>query len=326
MGSAETARIFVRGRAPARLEARLSEHLHLLHHDSPDPGQEWCELEGSAVRGIANASGRPLTGDLMDRLPRLEVISSLGVGYDMIDVAAAVERGIVVTHTPGVLDADVANYALLLLLAASRDLSLQDSHVRQGRWPVEGPTPLTRTIEGATVGIVGLGRIGRNLAAKLGAFGITVLYHGRRPQPQVAYEFCDDLASMAARADALILCLPGGPETDGMIDAAVLNALGPDGILVNVARGSVVDQLALIAALEEGRLGRAALDVFADEPEVPQALRVLPNVLLSPHAASATVETRTAMFDLTADNLIAWFGRGRVLTPVPECADLVAAR
>ena len=258
----------------------------------------------------------------MDQMPRLEVIASLGVGYDMIDMEAALARGIVVTHTPDVLNADVANYALLLVLAASRDLVAQHAHVRSGAWVDRGPTPLTHSVQGASFGIVGLGRIGRTLARKLEMFDGAILYHGRSAQPDLPYEYCPDLVAMAARCDVLILLLPGGAGTDHLIGADVLEALGPKGLLVNVARGSVVDQPALIKALQDGRLGHAALDVFDDEPRVPQVLRDLPNVLLSPHAASATVETRQAMFDLTADNLIGWFRDGKALTPVPECADL----
>jgi len=314
--------IYGRGRLPPRLDARLAEHFILRCDPAPFPTEDWLARHGATVRGLANASVTPLTADLLDRLPKLEIISSIGVGYDMIDVAAARARGIVVTHTPDVLNADVANYALLLLLAASRDLILQDAHVRSGRWASDGPTPLTHTLEGQPIGIVGLGRIGRTLAKKLEIFGGPILYHGRREQSGVPYEFCPDLYDMARRVAALVLCLPGGAGTDRLIDARALDALGPDGILVNVARGSVVDQAALIEALAEGRLGRAALDVFADEPNVPQALRDSDRVILSPHAASATVETRTAMFDLTADNLIDWFRTGASRTPVPECRDM----
>lgn len=315
--------IYGRGVLPPRLDSRLAERFTLRCDPDPIPSEDWLARHGTAIAGLANASSAPLTAALMDRLPNLRIISGLGVGYDMIDVAAARERGIVVTHTPDVLNADVANYALLLLLAASRDLILQDTHVRSGRWVSDGPTPLTRSIEGQPLGIVGLGRIGRTLAAKLQMFGGPILYHGRRAQPDLPYEYCADLVAMARRCAALILCLPGGPDTQRLITAEVLDALGPDGILVNVARGSVVDQPALIAALAEGRLGRAALDVFDDEPNVPQALRDSDRVILSPHAASATSRTRAAMFDLTADNLIRFFDSGAPLTPVPECRDMV---
>lgn len=315
--------IYGRGVLPPRLDGRLAEHFTLHRDPEPMPPAAWLEQYGARVTGMANASFTPLGAELMDRLPNLKIISSLGVGYDKIDVAAARARGILVTHTPDVLNADVANYALLLLLAASRDLMVQDAYARSGRWAKEGRAALTTTLEGATLGIVGLGRIGRTLARKLEIFGGPILYHGRRPQPDVPYEFCPDLVDMAARCDALILLLPGGVETDRIVNAEVMAALGPTGILVNVARGSVVDEAALIAALAEGRLGRAALDVFAEEPNIPQALRDSDRVILSPHAASATAQTRQAMFDLTADNLIAYFAEGAPLTPVPECRDML---
>ncbi|TDK47432.1 2-hydroxyacid dehydrogenase [Antarcticimicrobium luteum] len=315
--------IYGRGRMPPRLEQRLSDHFTLHCDAAPAPSGDWFARHGDQIRGMTNASAAPLTGALMDRLPKLEIISGLGVGYDGIDVAAARARGIIVTHTPDVLNADVANYALLLLLAASRDLLFQDAYARSGRWARDGQAPLTSTLEGRSIGIVGLGRIGRTLAKKLEIFGGPILYHGRREQPEVPYEFCPDLCEMARRCTALILCLPGGAGTDRLIGTKVLDALGPEGILVNVARGSVVDQPALIAALEEGRLGRAALDVFEEEPAVPQTLCDSDRVILSPHAASATVETRTAMFDLTADNLIAHFRDGAPKTPVPECRDMI---
>jgi len=282
----------------------------------PDPGADWDVDAPEQVRGLVNFSGT-LGADVLDRFPKLEIVSHMGVGYDGVDVDAALERGIVVTHTRDVLNADVANFAFLMLLAASREYVRQDTHVRSGAWETR-QTPLTWSLEGKTVGIVGLGRIGRNLAAKLDAFNVTVLYHGRTQQ-DVPYEFCPDLVDMARRCRAMVLLLPGGADTDQIITADVLSALGPDGGLVNAARGSVVDQDALITALQTGELGWAALDVFADEPHVPQTLRDMPNVLLSPHAASATVETRTAMFNLVAQNIHSFFETGQPVTPIPEC-------
>ena len=285
-----------------------------------DPSADWQIDRPEDIRGVINFAGA-LSADVMDRLPNLEIISHMGVGYDGVDVQAARARGIVITHTRDVLNADVANFAFLMLLAASREYVRQDRHVRSGAWE-SGQTPLTWSIEGQTVGIVGLGRIGRNLAKKLEAFNVTVLYHGRSRQ-DVAYEFCADLEEMARRCRALVLLLPGGSDTDGLTTASVIDALGPESGLINAARGSVVDQAALIAALEAGRLGWAALDVFEDEPHVPQSLRDMQNVLLSPHAASATRETRGAMFALVAENIRAHFHDGAAVTPIPECADMV---
>jgi lactate dehydrogenase-like 2-hydroxyacid dehydrogenase len=298
---------------PAVLEGLSGYDVEII----ADPAVEWAVERADEVRGLVNFAGA-LTADMLDRLPGLEMISHMGVGYDGVDVDAVLARGITMSHTRDVLDADVANFAFLMLLAASRDYVRQDTHVRSGAWE-SGQTPLTWSIEGKTVGIVGLGRIGRNLARKLTAFNVDVLYHGRRPQ-DVPYEYCADLVGMARRCRALVLLLPGGAETDGLITAEVLAALGPEGGLVNAARGSVVDQEALIAALQDGSLGWAALDVFADEPHVPEVLRAMPNVLLSPHAASATVETRGAMFDLVVRNLRAFFETGAAVTPIPECS------
>ncbi|WP_050928414.1 2-hydroxyacid dehydrogenase [Aestuariivita boseongensis] len=297
---------------PPVMEALNGYHVEVVQ----DPTAAWEVDAPQEVRGLVNFAGS-LDRETLDRFPALEIVSHMGVGYDGVDVQAALERGITVTHTRDVLNADVANFAFLMLLAASREYVRQDTHVRSGAWE-QGQTQLTWSLEGKTVGIVGLGRIGRNLAAKLEAFNVTVLYHGRGKQ-DVPYEYCPDLVEMAARCRALVLLLPGGPETDHLITADVMNALGPEGGLVNAARGSVVDQDALIAALQDGRLGWAALDVFADEPHVPQVLRDMPNVLLSPHAASATVETRGAMFDLVAQNIRSYFETGKTLTPIPEC-------
>ncbi len=297
---------------PPVMDALQDFHIDVI----ADPQADWSVDALDQVRGLINFAG-PLGQNVLDRLPNLEIISHMGVGYDGVDVDAAIERGIVITHTRDVLNADVANFAFLMLLAASREYVRQDTHVRSGAWE-NGQTPLTWSLEGKTIGIVGLGRIGRNLAAKLEAFNVTVLYHGRTQQ-DVPYEFCSDLVDMAHRCRAIVLLLPGGQGTDQLINADVLSALGPGSGLVNAARGSVVDQDALISALQTGQLGWAALDVFAEEANVPKALRELSNVLLSPHAASATIETRGAMFDLVAQNLRSYFETGKTLTPIPEC-------
>lgn len=314
--------VYARGAMPPRLRDRLEAEFETAFGVALSDPEGWLRARGARVEGLANASFAPLGAPEMDLMPNLRIIAGFGVGYEMIDVAAAKARGIVVTHTPGVLDADVANLGLLLLLAASRDLIRADAHVRSGQWARNGPLPLTRSIEGAPVGIVGPGRIGRRLAQKLGAFDCEVSYHGRRAQPDLPWTFEPDLVALATRVRALILCLPGGPQTEGLVGPEVLDALGPEGILVNISRGSVVDEPALIAALSDGRLGAAALDVFATEPQVNPELCSMPNVVLSPHIASATVETRGAMADLVADNLNAFFGTGRALTPVPECREI----
>lgn len=259
--------------------------------------------------------------EIMEDLPNLELISCYGVGYDAIDTVEAVKRGIVVTHTPNVLNAEVATTAVLLMLACYRELLRDDSHVRSGNWEANGNPPLTRSADNQTVGILGLGRIGQAIADKLAPWSPTIVYHSRTKK-DVPYQYYDDLKAMAADCDVLICITPGGPSTNKIVNADVLEALGPQGTLINVSRGSVVDEAALITALQSGKLGWAGLDVFEKEPHVPQALRDLRNTVLLPHVGSATHETRAAMGALTVDNLLQHLNDGTVISPVPECADM----
>jgi lactate dehydrogenase-like 2-hydroxyacid dehydrogenase len=300
------------GGVTERMRARIEAQFTL--HTAPDG------VENEIVAVLTNGHDG-LRPEVMDRLPALKVISCFGVGYDAIDAVAAAKRGILVSHTPNVLNDEVANTAIMLWMAVSRKLVHLDQYVRAGRWATEGNPPLTRTIQGKTVGILGLGRIGQAIADRLAVFDAVVLYHSRSAK-DVAFEYVDDLREMAKRADCLIVITPGGPGTRHLVDADVIEALGPQGILINVARGSVVDETALTQALEDGRLGGAGLDVFDAEPQVPEALRNLENVVLQPHIGSATIETRQAMGDLTCDNLSRFLEDGTVLTPVPECAQL----
>jgi lactate dehydrogenase-like 2-hydroxyacid dehydrogenase len=245
-------------------------------------------------------------------------VSSFGVGYDRIDTRAAAQRGIVVTNTPDVLTEEVADTTLGLLLATVREMPQAERYLRAGRWP-EGDFRYSRaTLRNRTAGIVGLGRIGRAIARRLDAFLVPVAYHNRSRQTDVAYRYYDSLVAMARDVDILIVVTPGGDGTRHLIDAMVLEALGPNGILINIARGSVVDEQALIHALRNGTVLAAGLDVFEREPHVPVELMALDNVVLLPHIGSASVYTRDAMDQLVVDNLVAWFdGRGP-LTPVPE--------
>lgn len=299
-----------------RMRARLSARFDVIE---PGPDGDLPAGAGDAV-GVLTGGHIGVPEAVVAACPGLRAVSCYGVGYDAVDVAGLKARGIPVGHTPGVLDDDVANMAVLLLLAASRDLVLEDAHVRGGGWAQGGNRPLAPGIAGKRVGMLGLGRIGMSIARKLEtAFGCDIVYHTRTAR-DVSYRHYGDLVDMARECWAVIAITPGGPATHHLVDQQVMEALGPDGILVNVARGSVVDQEALIACLSDGRLGRAALDVFADEPHVPQALAALGNVIMTPHIASATVETRQAMGDLAVDNLIAFFDEGRMRAPVPECA------
>lgn len=273
------------------------EKLYLVHE---------LDEECPQARVLVTSASAGVASEQLARYPDLELIAVFGVGLDGIDLELCHERGITVTNTPGVLDGAVAEHALALTLTAWRRVREADEFVRQGEWTSHG-FPLTRGLSGKRCGIVGLGRIGRRIAELVTAFGMKVAYHGRQEKPDAPYTYMEDLWDLASISDVLILALPGGVETEGLIDAVILQALGADGLLVNVARGSVVDQQALVEALEYGDLGGAALDVFWDEPEVPQELLRLPNVVLTPHLASATEETRQAMLDLTLENVRAHF-------------------
>lgn len=268
------------------------------------------------VRGIATTSLHgPVGAALFDRLPNLEIVANFGVGYDHVDVAEARRRGIVVTNTPDVLTDEVADLALGLLIAAVRQIPAAEQHLRSGQWR-ERPFPLTASLRGRRVGIVGLGRIGKAIARRCAAFDLPIAYHGRQRQPDVAYPYYASAVELAAAVDTLIVAAPGGADTRRLIDAAVLAALGADGVLVNIARGSLVDEAALIDALKNRRILAAGLDVFDHEPRIDEAFYTLPNAVLLPHVGSASVHTRNAMGQLVIDNLLSWFdGKGPV-TPV----------
>ncbi|MBO9513686.1 MAG: 2-hydroxyacid dehydrogenase [Variovorax sp.] len=267
------------------------------------------------IRGVVANGEAKVPRELIARLPALEVISVFGVGYDGVDVAAAHERGVPVTNTPDVLNDDVADLAIGLLLAVARRIPQADRFVRADEWPGAAPT-LGRKVSGGRLGIVGMGRIGQAIAHRAAAFRMDIAYTARSPRANVNHTHYPDAASLAAAVEFLVVITPGGAATRGMIDARVLAALGPEGYLVNVARGSVVDEPALIEALRSGVIAGAALDVFASEPHVPEALRAMPNVVLTPHIGSATRQTREAMGQLVLDNLRAHFTGAPLLTPV----------
>ena len=270
------------------------------------------------IRAIAASGESTVDAALMDRLPALQIISVMGVGYDGIDVIAAKARNVVVTHTPGVLNDDVADLAIGLMLATARAIPQGDRHVRAGLWP-SGPMPLARKVSGARLGLVGMGRIGQAIAQRASAFAMSVAYTARSAKAELSYRYLPSARALAAESDFLVVITPGGAGTRKLIDAEVLAALGADGILVNVARGSVVDETALIDALQRGVIAGAGLDVFESEPNVPQALRDLNNVVLTPHIGSATGATRRAMADLAFANLHALFNGRPLPSPVPEC-------
>lgn len=267
------------------------------------------------VTGIATMGETGADAALMDALPKAKIIASNSVGVDAIDLAAAKARGIAVSNTPGVLNECVADLGMALTLAISRRLVEADHYVRSGQWP-KGAFAFGTKLGGKTMGIVGMGRIGQQVARRAAAFGMTIVYHSRHKKLEIAYRYYDDLAAMAEASDFLLLILPGGAATRHLVDARILDALGKKGFLINIARGSVVDEAALVKALQDGVIAGAALDVFADEPRAPEALFTMDNVILQPHQASATHETRTAMGQLMIDNLKAHFAGKPLLTPV----------
>ena len=271
------------------------------------------------LRAIAvSASTERVNGTVMERFPRLEIVSTFAVGYDHVDTKWAAAHGITVTNTPEVLTEEVADTALGLLLDTVREFSQAERYLRAGKWK-EKAYPLTRaTLRNRTVGLVGMGRIGQAIARRLDAMQVPVVYHSRRPAAGVRYRHYPKLIDMARDADVLLVITPGGPETKNLINAEVLEALGPEGIFINMARGSVVDEAALIKALKEKRILSAGLDVYPKEPEVSNELLALDNVVLLPHLGSASVATRRAMDQLVVDNLLAWGAGKPPLTPVPE--------
>ena len=274
------------------------------------------------IVGVAGTGEALVPRSLLAQLPQAKVVSVFGVGYDGVDVDAAIEFGIPVTHTPDVLTDDVADLAMGLVLSVGRAIPQADQFVRAGRWP-SGPIALARKVSGARMGIVGLGRIGKAIAQRAKAFGMSIAYTARSEKPDSGFTFFPSTVELAAHVDFLVAITPGGAGTRHLINAQVLQALGPRGFLINVARGSVVDESALIEALQQGTIAGAGLDVFADEPQVPEALWRLNNVVLTPHMASATTETRQAMADLAFANMQAGISGQPLRTPVPECMALL---
>ncbi|MFC7738327.1 2-hydroxyacid dehydrogenase [Roseomonas sp. GCM10028921] len=275
----------------------------------------WIGQYGTRIAMVATSNRYGCDAALMASLPNLRAISSWGVGFETIDTCAALARSIQVSDTPDVLDDCVADLAWDLLIAAARRIGVADRYVRDGQWQRLGEFPLATRVSGKRLGILGLGRIGSAIARRGEGFSMQVRYHGRAPKA-VPYSFEPSLEALADWSDFLVIACGGGPETQHLVSARVLQALGPGGILVNIGRGAVVDQAALIRALEEGAIGGAGLDVLEGEPGAPVALRVLENVVMTPHIGSATTETRAAMERLVVDNLKAFLRTGRVLTPV----------
>lgn len=292
-----------------RLEERFT--IHRATGDYP----------GEAITHIVTNGHDGVPADILANCPNVQMAASYGVGYDAIDTDACVERGIIVTHTPDVLNAEVASTAIMLMLTSFRNFLSDEAHARSGNWETNGNAPLSRSADNRRVGILGLGRIGQAIADKLAVFNADIHYH-TRTKKDVPYTYHDSLVDMARAVEVIICITPGGPATHHIVNAEVIEALGPDGTLINVSRGSVIDEAAMVSALETGKLGYAALDVFEEEPKIPDALKSMSNVILLPHVGSATHETRAAMGALVVDNLISHLDNGLVITSVPETKHL----
>lgn len=296
--------LIMTGPVPAKQHADIEQDF-TVHKMWPVPQPEraaWLAKLAPSTRFIASSGFHGVDAATINALPKLEIISHFGVGVDAVDVVTASKRGIPVTNTPDVLNDDVADLAIALMLMAARKLAAADRYVRDGKW-LAGAMPLQTKVSGKKLGILGYGRIGKVIAKRATAFDMTISYHGRHRQTDAPHRYYADLVDMARDVDFLVVICPGGEATRGIVNTAVMEALGPKGILVNVARGSVVDEEALVRALRDGKLGGAGLDVFVAEPKVPEALFTMDNVVLLPHVGSATAETRGAMADLVVANL-----------------------
>ena len=309
------------GPLKSSLERTLSEQYGaLVLPDEASARGEFLSTHGGEVTAVVTSGRSGVDADLMRALPQLGAVVNFGVGYDTTDVDAAAERGVGVSNTPDVLTDCVADTAVGLMIDVMRQFSAADRYVRAGRWPADGNYPLTHQVSNRRVGIIGLGRIGSAIAKRLNAFGCTISYHNRNPKADSPYTYVDSPVALARGVDVLVVAAAGGDGTRRLVDADVIDALGSSGYLVNIARGSVVDEAALVEALTNGRLAGAGLDVFTDEPNVPDELLTLDNVVLLPHVGSGTVETRAAMEQLTLDNLDEFLRSGRLVTPVVEPA------
>jgi lactate dehydrogenase-like 2-hydroxyacid dehydrogenase len=304
------------------LDDYVNEHLQ-SHYDvlqlwrEPDP-LGCLERSGAAARAAVTSVRHGCSAAMIERMPDLQAICSWGVGYETIAVGAARARGIRVSYTPDVLDDCVADLAWGLLIASARRTSEGDRYVKTGQWRSIGAFPLSTKVSGKRLGVLGLGRIGVAIARRGHGFDMQVRYHNRRPRPDTPYRFEPSLLELAAWADFLVVACQGGPATRHLVSAEVIDALGAKGILVNIARGSVIDQAAMVSALVDGRLGGAGLDVLENEPAVPPELMTMNNVALMPHVGSATRETRRAMGQLVLDNLDAFLRGRELLTPIPD--------
>lgn len=308
--------ILVPGRIHPRVLDRLKETFEVVSVPTGGATEVAPDLR-DRIRGVA-ISG-VLDNGWIDTLPNLEIVSNFGVGYDGVDTKKAAEHGIIVTHTPDVLNDEVADTTVALLLNTVRQYPRAENYLREGRWKSEGPYPLTPlSLKGRKVGILGLGRIGLEIARRLEPFKVEIGYHTRSRRDDVSYTYYTSLKDMAEAVDTLISVVPGTAATHKIFTSEIFAALGPNGVFINVGRGTSVNEDDLIAALKNGTIAAAGLDVFYDEPNVPAAFLDLPNACLLPHVASASIPTRNAMADLVVGNLVGWFKEKKVISPVPE--------
>ncbi len=300
---------------PSQLTAKLEERYDIYEYNALT-SEAFSTLAKEFTIMIANGESI-VTRELIESLPSLELIAVFGVGYDGVDVQAAAEHHVAVSHTPGVLTDDVADLAMGLMLSTSRQIVAAQKFIEAGHWQ-EGGFPWTRKVSGSRIGIVGMGRIGKAIAQRCEGFSMQIAYSDHKAIPGVNYSWVKDIADLAAQSDFLMVCTPGSSENKALIDEKVLKALGSDGILINISRGSVIDESALLKAVEQGIIAGAGLDVFSDEPNVPDGLLHRDNVVVTPHMASATWSTRMAMSQLVLDNVAGWVGSKTLVTPIPE--------
>ena len=309
--------VLVPGKLHAHAARRIGEAFHSVIVENSDASL-MSGQQREMIQGIGSYA--KIDSAFIDALPNLKIIANFGVGYDGVDAAYAASKGIIVTHTPHVLDEEVADTTIGLLLNTLRQFNAAENYLRAGHWVKEGNFPLAPlTLRGRKIGIFGMGRIGKAVARRLEGFGVSIAYHNRRADTGVPYPYYDSLIGLAGAVDTLISIAPSTRETHKIVGLDVLTALGPNGVFINIGRGTTVDEEALIGCLTNGTIAAAGLDVFYNEPRVPQALIDLPNTCLLPHVGSASIATRIAMADLVVDNLISYFSTGTVITPVPEC-------
>lgn len=291
---------------------------YIVHHfrNLPIPADAFTHEAAMRIRAVATEANRGMTREMMERFPNVEVITVFGVGVDAVDLKAAREKNIPVTNTPDVIGPEAADLAIGLMLASARQIIIADRYVRDGEWAAKGPISFGRSVGRKTCGIIGLGGIGRAIADRAAAFRMRVIYQGPRKKPDAPYEYVADPVELARQSDYLMVACKGGEETRHIVSKAVIEALGPQGTLINVARGSCVDEPAMIAALKTGKLGYAALDVFENAPNISKDFLALPNVIVQPHHATATVETRTEIGQVMLDNLAAHFAGKKLISPV----------